>query len=307
MASNGRASHNVSRQAADNAQRTKVNPAQIQTNNLTRNPRYSYLETPVEMQAATFQQFSSPTNSTIDESPVTPRRAYTDSLYGSTPVTTIPLQKPPIERTSSPYGFPPTQQVHPAYFAPTEPAPAQHMQQSVPASAEPLPVKTREGYEANAHGPAQEYSSNQKAEEDPPKKLAQTNRVHTIYNPDSLAGPNGVLDNHRPGQVSHPNSAVDPEWKHGLCTPDSLCCLGVFCPCIVYGKTQYRLSKKVQKQDPTDLLSYESCNGSCGFFALACGFQCKYHFLDMGCEFLLSTSQGFSLQYSESACEVPIT
>ena len=38
---------------------------------------------------------------------------------------------------------------------------------------------------------------------------------------------------------------------------------------------EYRLSRKAQKQDPTDLLGYESCNGSCGFMAIACGFQCK--------------------------------
>ena len=271
MASNGPPSH---KQASSNAQRVRASPGLIQTNNLTRNPRYSYLETPVEMQASTFQQFSSPTNSTIDESPITPRRAYTDSLYGATPVTAIAPEKSPVERTASPYGFPPTQQVHPAYFAPVEPASAEHMQQSVPASPGPLPVKVREEHETNAQVARQEHTNGQEME-DPPKKLAQKDRVHTVYNPDSLAGPNCALENHRPGQVSHPNAAVDPEWKHGLCTPDALCCLGLFCPCIIYGKTQYRLSKRAQKQDPTDLLGYKSSNGSCGIFALACGFQCK--------------------------------
>jgi hypothetical protein len=92
-----------------------------------------------------------------------------------------------------------------------------------------------------------------------------------------LLGPNGApLDSHRPGQVSHPNAIVNPHWKHGLCEPDTLCCLGIICPCMVYGKTMYRLSRKAQKQDPTDLLGYESCNGSCGLFAVACGFQCSF-------------------------------
>jgi len=92
-----------------------------------------------------------------------------------------------------------------------------------------------------------------------------------------LLGPNGApLDNHRPGQVSHPNAIVNPYWKHGLCEPDTLCCMGIVCPCMVYGKTMYRLSRKAQKQDPTDLLGYESCNGSCGLFAVACGFQCSF-------------------------------
>ena len=43
---------------------------------------------------------------------------------------------------------------------------------------------------------------------------------------------------------------------------------------MVYGKTMYRLTRKAQKQDPTDLLGYESCNGACGLMAAACGFQC---------------------------------
>lgn len=248
----------------------------IQTNNLTRNPRYSYLETPLETQGATFQQFSSPTNSTIDESPISPRRAYTDSLYGATPVILRPPENPPLMRTASPYGFPPPQDVHPACVAP-EAVSTHTIEQSAPAAAEQLPIKNSKGYETQARVDQQEDIDGHGAE-NPPKRLAPQSRVLTVYNPDSLAGPNGALDNHRPGQVSHPNAAVDPNWKHGLCTPDALCCLGAFCPCIVYGKTQYRLSKKAQKQDPTDLLGYESCNGSCGIFAMACGFQCKHSF-----------------------------
>ena len=256
---------------------TGATPGQIQTRNLSRNQRYSFQETPLELQRPTFQQFSSPTNSTIDESPISPRRDYTESLYGATPVTqmaTERVQNVPVERTGSPYNFPPPQEVHPAFFAPVDPAPAQHMQQHAPASAEPLPVKTRDG-PPSSHAVGHDKTSGQTSEEDPPKKLVQENRVPTVYNPDSLAGPNGALENHMPGQVSHPNAIVNPEWKRGLCTPDALCCFSLFCPCMTYGKTQYRLSKKTQKQDPTDLLGYEACNGSCGVFAIACGFQCK--------------------------------
>ena len=267
-----RQAQDASRQDGDS--RARENPGLIQTNDLTRNPRYSYLETPVEMQAETFQQFSSPTNSTIDESPISPHRTHTDSLYGATPVASMPPEKPPVEQTGSPYGFPPPQEVHPAYFAPVDPTPAQHMHQSAPASAEPLPVKTREGLHSPSEASRQDQPGEYTVGPGPSKKSSQQDEVATVYNPDSLAGPNGALENHRPGQVAHPNSTVDPQWKHGLCTPDALCCLGLFCPCIIYGKTQYRLLKKAQKQDPTDLLGYESCNGSCGFFAIACGFQC---------------------------------
>jgi len=276
MASDVRSLQNAASEPKSKADSAKTHPGHIQTNNLTRNPRYSYLETPVEMQGATFQQFSSPTNSTIDESPISPQRAYTDSLYGATPVTLSPPEKPPVMRTPSPYGLPPPPEVHPAYFAP-EAVSTHSMHQSAPAAAEPLPVKSCEGHETGARVDQQEFTDGH-GTENPPRKLASQIRVPTVYNPDSLAGPNGALDNHRPGQVSHPNAAVDPEWKHGMCTPDALCCLGIFCPCNVYGKTQYRLSKKAKKQDPTDLLGYESCNGSCGVFAVACGFQCKHSF-----------------------------
>lgn len=277
MASDVQQSHEERRRGGreGDSDKTKANIAHIQTSNLTRNPRYSYLSTPAEMQAPTFQQFSSPTNSTIDESPISPRRAYTDSLYGATPAATAPSEKAPIERTGSPYGLPPPQEVHPAYYAPVDPVPALSMQQSAPAAAEPLPIKKREDFTSSMQASRQPQLHGH-GEGDPPKKLAREDRVTTTYNPDSLAGPNGALDNHMPGQVSHPNATIDPEWKHGLCTPDALCCMGLLCPCIVYGKTQYRLSRKAQKQDPTDLLGYESCNGSCGLFALACGFQCRY-------------------------------
>ena len=87
---------------------------------------------------------------------------------------------------------------------------------------------------------------------------------------------------------------VDPHWKHGLCEPDALCCLGLFCPCIVYGKTMYRLSRRTQKQDPTDLLGYESCNGSCGLMAVACGLQGKIE------QWLISGLLG--LHYSRHTC-----
>jgi hypothetical protein len=33
--------------------------------------------------------------------------------------------------------------------------------------------------------------------------------------------------------------------------------------CILYGRTQHRLSMKSRKEDPTNMLGYETCNGSC--------------------------------------------
>ena len=274
MASDVRPSHQTARQA-----RAIPNPGQLQTSNLTRNPRYSYLETPVEMQGATFHQFSSPANSIIDESPISPRSGHTNPHQGTIVNGRTPTLNPP-GRTGSPYGFPAPQQVHPAYFAPySEDLSAQkpHQTQYVGQRGSPE-VVAPENHE-DLKSPAKESSPQVSLDrkEDGQPQLSQsptTSRETQFYAPDSFGGPNGVLENHRPGQVAHPNSAIDPQWKNGLCDPDATCCLSLFCPCIIYGRTQYRLSKKAQKQDPTDLLGYEACNGSCGFMAIACGFQC---------------------------------
>lgn len=237
-----------------------------------RNPRFSYQDTPVEIERATFEpyhQFSSPTNSTIDESPVTPASpsrglpAYIQESQRAAN-TSLPPEKSHTQ---------PPQEVHPAFFAPysSDPQPQQqHLQQPAVAnelqSPGPIPEKKEKS-------PAQQAALPVKETFDPPPTSAVERRG--TYNPDSLSGPNGApLESHRPGQVSHPNASIDPHWKHGLCEPDALCCMGLLCPCIVYGKTSYRLSRRTQKQDPTDLLGYESCNGSCGLFAVACGFQC---------------------------------
>ena len=255
--------------------RTSANPGRLQTKNLN---RYSYLETPVEMQASTFQQPSSPTNSTIDESPISPREEYTHPDPRTVANPQMQAQNAP-ERTGSPYGFPAPKQIHPAYFAPFSEYPdTQRQQQTTLEGAPPSTEGSPQAYE-DVKSPTMDQKP-QASNDRKPNGLSQTfapppRQATQIYAPDSLGGPNSALENHRPGQVAHPNSAINPEWRHGLCDPDPTCCLSLFCPCIVYGKTQYRLSRKAQKQDPTDLLGYEAVNGSCGVMAAACGFQCK--------------------------------
>ena len=254
---------------------TRANPGKLQTKNLN---RYSYLETPIEMQASTFQQPSSPTNSTIDESPISQREEYTHPDPRTVANSQMQVQNVP-ERTGSPYGFPAPKQVHPAYFAPFSEYPDTQRQQRI--LSEGLPPSMGDHLQAykDLKSPAMDQKP-QACNDNKGNGLSQTfapppRQVTQIYAPDSLGGPNGALENHRPGQVAHPNSAINPEWRHGLCDPDATCCLSLFCPCTVYGKTQYRLSRKAQKQDPTDLLGYEAFNGSCGVMAIACGFQCK--------------------------------
>ena len=251
----------------------------IQTDHpIERNTRFSYMETPVENERSNFEpnhQFPSPTNSTIDESPITPASparglpAYPNEPH-ETAHTLLPLEK---AQAQSPH------EMHPAYSAPFN----SDLQPNQPQPQISPPTDTYEPHEPHSPGPIptkkQEISNNSVPVAttqifDPPP--TSTIERRGTYNPDSLAGPNGVpLENHRPGQVSHPNANMDPHWKHGLCEPDILCCMGLVCPCMVYGKTIYRLSRKAQRQDPTDVLGYQSCNGSCGLFAAACGFQCN--------------------------------
>lgn len=264
----------------------------LQTNN-SDSTRYSFMDTPVEMQRSTFQpyhQFSSPTNSVIDESPISPVSptrglpAYQEGPQRATMTSPIPDQK---AQAQSP------QETHPAFFAPyteerpaqqqaqqppviapsREEAPAQQAQQvqqpqvaAEPQSPGPIPIKTHETPPHFAAPPTSNSPPTQFATAAPEMK-------RETYNPDSLSGPNVGPENHRPGQVSHPNAAIDPQWKASLCEPDTVCCMGLICPCMVYGKTMYRLSRRAQKQDPTDMLGYESCNGSCALMVFGCGFQ----------------------------------
>ena len=72
-------------------------------------------------------------------------------------------------------------------------------------------------------------------------------------------------------------------WRHSLCScADTPTCLtSIFCPCVIYGKTQYRLDARSANKDPTNMLGYHSVNGSCAAFGL----------LFCGCNFILAAIQ----------------
>lgn len=255
--------------------KVRPSPSQLDTHSPTiQDQRFSWQDTPNDIQGAPFQQFSSPTNSTIDESPISPRDG--DQLFLGTNRGQMhaeyAIEKPPIERTSSPYGFPTPAGTHPAYYAPVVEDPKLQQQQSDrghPSSDLKKNIEDVKSSQPSSIPNATTYGRQDGSVIFTPA----TDKSTLVYNPDSLAGPNAALENHRPGQVAHPNATIEPEWKHGLCEIDTLCCVGLCCPCIVYGKTQYRISRKTQKEDPTNMLGYESCNSSCGLMALACGFQ----------------------------------
>jgi Cys-rich protein (TIGR01571 family) len=108
--------------------------------------------------------------------------------------------------------------------------------------------------------------------------------VHAVFSPDAPLGPNGLNPAlHQPGQIAHPNMDLSStgsakEWKHSMCDCGSdvgTCLTGLFCPCILYGKTSYRLSRKSSKKDPTDMLGYSATNSQCVVMSVACGLWCK--------------------------------
>lgn len=123
-----------------------------------------------------------------------------------------------------------------------------------------------------------------------PRELYIPHREHTtrahdqpIFSPDAPVGPNGPPSaQHLPGQIAHPNmsSATGHKttWKHSIfsCGAPSDCVTGLFCPCILYGKTSYRLERKSSKEDATDVLGWDAANWRCGLMALACGAWCLF-------------------------------
>jgi Cys-rich protein (TIGR01571 family) len=148
--------------------------------------------------------------------------------------------------------------------------------------ASPLPHKapiTPMSPGATAQGPTRDNRTSYANEPYSPHGFAsnQTNNLHAVFSPDSSHGPNGLdFALHQPGQIAHPNmeSASSKEWSSSLCScsPDpSICLTGLFCPCILYGRTAYRLSQKSAKKDPTDMLGHSSTNGYCMLMSVSCG------------------------------------
>ena len=103
---------------------------------------------------------------------------------------------------------------------------------------------------------------------------------HAVFSPAAAHGPNGLdYALHQPGQIRHPNMDLEAagagKWKHGLCSCGggdvTTCLTGLFCPCVLAGRTAHRLSQKARKADATDMLAHQTSNAQCWASALACG------------------------------------
>ena len=109
------------------------------------------------------------------------------------------------------------------------------------------------------------------------KKNTGYNPQYRTYHPDSA-----LLSPHSPGQVRHPirrPTEDERHWHHGLydCASDpAVCFTGLFCPCVLYGKTQYRLTQKADKKDATNMLGYKTVNGSCVVMGVFWPLGCKH-------------------------------
>jgi Cys-rich protein (TIGR01571 family) len=154
----------------------------------------------------------------------------------------------------------------------------------MPPSPGPLPNKADL---ASSHEPP--GSERIAPDENPLTPKSPSHSQHSsklaTYPPRAAARPDGYHNgnNHYPGQAPDLVQLIKGgTWNHGLCDCADIgtCCTGLFCPCILYGKTQYRLTQKSDRKDPTNMLGYEMLNGSCMSFAVLCG-----------CNFILAAIQ----------------
>ncbi|KAL9090351.1 MAG: hypothetical protein Q9165_005385 [Trypethelium subeluteriae] len=249
------------------------------------NPRFSYMATPVEVQAPTFPATQRP--STIPQSPESPDESVVTQEQA-------PAGQYPSEKSTAQV---PREQ-HPAYsmLPPDDSITMQNIQvdsspyasptSTAPQSPGPLPAKpTSPTKPSSPTGLSIDTSTTSHA---PPTGLYTPHATHTPaltspfappFSPNAASGPNGLTTApHQPGQISHPNmsSSSSGTWNHSLLSvsDSATCCLGLFCPCVLYGRTSHRLALKSAKQDPTNMLGYSAVNGHCVLWALACGLQC---------------------------------
>ena len=229
--------------------------------------QYSWVQTPVEMEG----------RRNLPQEDIPPLPIIPDSLRQAPEP--VALQVP--ADAQHPYDQKPDPSIvgtHPSAYASydhngspiTDPR-EQYHGSTVPPSPGPLPTKTDLTPSYQQPGTMIVPDENPLTPTTP--SLPQANPRPMIYQPQTPSTPVG-FETHFPGQSYHPNQQIrGGTWKHGLCDCGDVgtCCTGVFCPCILYGKTQYRLSQRSDRKDPTNMLGYETFNGSCAVYAVLCG------------------------------------
>lgn len=281
----------------------------LDTGNAGVNRRYSFLQTPLEMHVPGLQP---PANNDpalhqqhhLQQQPAAAtghdRAQQSTNIGNKEKAQGASLQHDPV---ASPYTLPgspppPPPEQHPANFAPYADEMIQHTTTPPPVQLQ-SPQQSVAGAPQNSYGPIPTSPGPLpiKADSSPPDQGQSARPVtvapdtHPLHSPQfprfppptatstsEVPVPEDLTAYHQPGQVRHPDQEIKGgTWSHGMCDCSNIstCCLGIFCPCVLYGKTQYRLGLKSQREDPTNLLGYDSCNGSCTAMALLCGCQCE--------------------------------
>ncbi|KAL9113153.1 MAG: hypothetical protein Q9227_002765 [Pyrenula ochraceoflavens] len=236
---------------------------------------YSWVETPRDLRSG--QQISSTRRADIPPLPSNPALIDGTARDGAEQLSSSEFPQDMKLGLTSPYNLPPPQGTHPAQFAPY----AEHSPRSPERTGQKMtlsPISTRREDYSSQQRPRQISSTDEPRK--PPTsprspRIIQPDSAVLSYRPDVATGPNSPpIEMHIPGQIAHPNQQIKGgSWRHGLCdcTGDmSICCTGLICPCIIYGKSQYRLSQRSEKKDPTNMLDYDACNGSCTVMGLLC-------------------------------------
>ena len=211
-----------------------------------------------------------------------------------------PILTTSIPRSRSPYNIPEPTNPHPALFAPIVSNGSQdppHRPGSIPLEhaqdqSQPLPdaAPVSKPPQTQADAPSNRHSTQKlpPPSSQPTRDFAQPKREPTQpYSPTTVAPLRSAPAlPHQPGQIAHPNMALAGRaapraWAHRLCecSADVATCLeGSACPCVLDGRTAYRLDAKDAHRDPTDLLGFERCNARCVLFACSvpCGLHCRF-------------------------------
>jgi len=214
-----------------------------------------------------------------------------------------PVSTTSIPRSRSPYDIPEPTNPHPALFAPIVSNGSQdppHRPGSIPlestqnqsqpqpdAAPTSKPPQTQVEHQSNRHStqklphsdPSQPTPESHRPKREPTQLYSPTSLQHLSSGPHNKPPPLP----HQPGQIPHPNmtlaaAGAKRAWAHTLCecSADVGTCLeGAVCPCMLDGRTAYRLDAKAAHRDPTDLLGFERCNVRC--VAFACSILCALH------------------------------
>lgn len=266
---------------------------------------YSYVETPIELNAPGLRA-QQPTqsipaqNATAHEAQLpstsTPQPPLQAQQQGNPAnVATQELEQARMMLMQERQAFSPTGTPlpeHPALSAPYEEGTI-HRTNTPAHSSSQYPSYQTPPYSPGAL-PEKTQPPGQQLEPTPARKISVTPDTNPLQSPTSPIHRMGTFPSshhgsqpaqdsfsgHQPGQVVHPNQIVNGGyWSTGLCecSDAGTCFLGLICPCMLYGRTQYRLLRKSRGEDPTNLLGHEFCNGSCASCAclsIICGCQC---------------------------------